>query len=182
MVGRSCMRPPYGTIVSNTISLLGVVPSALDSAAASWHCRRYPAAVLDAAPVVDAQRHHLDGGDVVVDRHIFVVGVHDRGRAGSEDHGRRVAVAVEEARVGGALTAADPGSLAGDLRVVLAHCLRRSDGCAGFRRPARRSRRTAPSAGDPSSTGPRPPRARSARPGSASRLRGPRPAPCRCCP
>src|SRR5262245_36499443 len=101
MVGRSCTRAAYGTIVSNTISL---TPCAV-----RW--------LLHPAPVGDAQGHHLDGGDVVVDRHVLVVRVHDGGRAGAEDHGRRLAVEIEEAGIGSALAAADLGVAPGDLPV-----------------------------------------------------------------
>src|SRR2546426_12105962 len=72
---------------------------------------------LDAAPVADAERIHLDGGDVIVDGDVLVVRMHDRGRAGAEDHRRRIGIAVEEARIRGALAAADLRLAAGDLLV-----------------------------------------------------------------
>src|ERR1700680_509821 len=92
----------YGTIFRNTISLLTTV---------------------DAAPVADAERHDLDGGDVVVDGNILVVRMHDCGRARSEDHGWRIGVAVEETRIRRALPPADLGIAAGDLPIILAHGL-----------------------------------------------------------
>src|SRR5262245_65525389 len=71
--------------------------------------------IVDTAPVADAERHDLDGGQVVVDGYVLVVRMHHRRRAGSEDHGRRICVAVQEASVGGALAAADLGVAAGNL-------------------------------------------------------------------
>src|SRR5690606_28357629 len=58
------------------------------------------------APVVDAERHHLDRREIVVDRHILVVGVHDGRRSRHENDGRRIGVLVEEAGIGRALTTA----------------------------------------------------------------------------
>src|SRR6185437_11863927 len=75
---------------------------------------------FDTTPVADAERHHFDRRLVVVDTYVLVVGVHDGGRAGPEDHRRRFAVEVEEARVRRPLPTADLRLLAGDLRVILA--------------------------------------------------------------
>src|SRR3974377_454105 len=72
------------------------------------------------APVADAERHDLDGGDVIIDGDILIIRVHDRSRAGTEDHGRRIGIAVEKARIGGALAAADLRIPTGDLLVVIA--------------------------------------------------------------
>ena len=110
---------------------------------------------IGVAPIIDAERHHFDRGEIIVDRDIFVVGVHDRRRARAEDHRRRLAVAVEKPCVGGALTAADDRLLAGDLGISSAKPSRRSDDCAEFPRPRRRSRRNARPADGPSSRDPR---------------------------
>src|SRR5215471_16477739 len=74
---------------------------------------------IDATPIADAERHNLDRGQIVVDGNVLIVGVHDRRRPRPEDHGWRVGIAVEEARIRGALTAADLGLAAGHLLVVL---------------------------------------------------------------
>src|SRR5665647_2260044 len=76
---------------------------------------------LHAAPVVDTERHYLDGGDVVVDRHVFVVGMHDSRRAWSENHSRRIGVEVQEARVRRTLAATDLRWMSLDFDIVLAH-------------------------------------------------------------
>src|SRR5262249_15039026 len=78
---------------------------------------------VDAAPVADAERHDLDGGQIVVDGHVLVVGMHHRGRARPKDHGRGIAIEVEKTRIGSALPAADLGLPAANLRVVLAYGL-----------------------------------------------------------
>src|SRR5262245_34056957 len=73
---------------------------------------------LDAAPVADAQRDDFDRGEIIIDGNVFVVRVHDSGRAGSEDHGGRISIAVEEARIRRPLAAADLGIAAGHLLIV----------------------------------------------------------------
>src|SRR3982074_3599647 len=75
---------------------------------------------FDAAPIANAERHHLDGRHIVVDRHVLVVRMHDGGRTRAEDDRGRVGIQVEEARISGALPAADLWIAPGDLLVVLA--------------------------------------------------------------
>src|SRR5262249_61746988 len=62
---------------------------------------------IDATPVADAERHNLDRAQIIIDGNVLIVGMHDRGRARSEDHRWGVGIAVEKPRIRRALAAAD---------------------------------------------------------------------------
>src|SRR5215510_3923042 len=114
MVGRACNKVSCSSPSSFVLEAYGHrSPFALISFAEI----RLP--TIDATPVADAERHNLDRGQIVVYGNVLVVGMHDRGRARTEDHRRGVRIAVEETRIRGALTATDLGGGAGNLLVVL---------------------------------------------------------------
>src|SRR6185437_13901111 len=64
----------------------------------------------------------------------FVVGVHHRGRSGSENDGWRLAVEIEEARVGRALPSTDDRLFAGDLGIATRDGLDDRMAAGNFRR------------------------------------------------
>src|SRR4029450_3463839 len=75
---------------------------------------------LDAAPIADAQRYDFDRGEIIIDVNVFAFPVQESGRAASEDHRGCIGIPVEEARIRGALAAADLGIAAGHLLVISA--------------------------------------------------------------
>src|SRR5580658_5621614 len=84
---------------------------------------QFALARLHPAPIINAQRHHLDRGDIIRNRDILVVGMHHRGGPGPKNDRWRVRILVEESRIRGALPPADLRILPGNFLVAAAHRL-----------------------------------------------------------
>src|SRR6185437_10593814 len=82
-----------------------------------------PGSASAATPVVDAECHHLNGCEIILDRYIFIVRMHHGGGSRPKYYGRCFSVEVQEPGIGRALPAAYFRLAAGYFRIIFTHRL-----------------------------------------------------------